>query len=231
MKNCNGGAKGLTFFEASNIIDKVEFENYYRTHVEEEICSYFNIGAAVLSKLLKYFNITIKNKYENAEIEKRRFEDKYGEGNTCSNYIPEIVNKMRLTYEFEGIKFDSSWELALWIYAKDHNEEIEREPIKLNYYINGNKHSYIPDFLYKGNLIDIKGNHLLNSEGELITCYSNKGKLDEAKLKCIKDNNVIIYSESDIEPMLDYCKSKYSSNSWYKQFKVNKYRGKIYNKI
>lgn len=40
----------------------------------------------------------------------------------------EIRRKACKKYNYEGQMFDSSWELALWIYAKDHNEEIERDP-------------------------------------------------------------------------------------------------------
>ena len=56
-------------------------------------------------------------------------------------------------YKYDGISFDSSWELALWIYAKEHNESIQRTPCRLTYYCNNKRHYYFPDFLYKGMLI------------------------------------------------------------------------------
>lgn len=46
-------------------------------------------------------------------------------------------NSKRKRYLYQNQHFDSSWELALWIYAKDHNEEIEREPCCFEYEFEG----------------------------------------------------------------------------------------------
>ena len=66
-------------------------------------------------------------------------------------------SKFRFTYD--NISFDSSWELAIWIYAKDHNIPIEREPVKLSFNFDGKEKHVIPDFRYNGKLIEIKGEH------------------------------------------------------------------------
>lgn len=71
-------------------------------------------------------------------------------------------------YKYDEVLFDSSWELALWIYAKDHGEEIEREPCYFEYEFEGKKHKYFPDFRYKGKLIEIKPKSAFNKKGELI---------------------------------------------------------------
>ena len=120
----------------------------------------------------------------------------------------------------DNVIFDSSWELALWIYAKDHNEEIEREPLRLKYEANNKVHYYKPDFMYLGNLIEIKGDYLVDSEGKLIDFYG-KGKNDlvyKAKNKCIIDNNVLIWTRRELEPILNYCRSKYG-NKFYEKFR------------
>ena len=98
------------------------------------------------------------------EIQKRRtasihkaFDEKYGCWNTAA---PEVIKKSRKRYKYQEISFDSSWELALYIYAVDHNEEIAREPIRLEYSYGNKVFYYYPDFLYNGQLIEIKGSRI-----------------------------------------------------------------------
>lgn len=114
-------------------------------------------------------------------------------------------------YTYQNVKFDSSWELALYIYAKDHDEEIEREPCCFEYYFNKEKHRYFPDFKYKGNLIEIKNNYLL----EDLNIINTK---ENAKLKCIKDNKVQIWTIEKIQPYVDYIENKYGKD-YLQQFK------------
>ena len=122
-------------------------------------------------------------------------------------------------YTYNNINFDSSWELALWIYAQDHNENIIREPIKFAYYVDNKKHYYFPDFLYKNNLIEIKGLHLLTVDKKLKRCYTNMDNaIINAKQKCIEENNVIIWTKPDIQFALDYIKITYSKD-YLKQFR------------
>lgn len=59
---------------------------------------------------------------------------------------------------YDNTSFDSSWELYLWIYCKDHNIKIIREPIRLEFEFNGKKYGYHPDFLIDGQLVELKGN-------------------------------------------------------------------------
>ena len=63
---------------------------------------------------------------------------------------PEVVKEKRKRYVYQEIYFDSSWELALYIYAIDHNEEIVREPLRFEYYYDNKVFYYYPDFLYNG---------------------------------------------------------------------------------
>lgn len=125
-------------------------------------------------------------------------------------------------YKYDGISFDSSWELALWIYAKEHNESIQRTPCRLTYYCNNKRHYYFPDFLYKGMLIEIKGDHLLDENGHLIDFYKTGLETQiSAKQQCMEDNNVFIWTYSNIKFALDYVCDKYGA-SYLHSFSVKK---------
>jgi len=58
---------------------------------------------------------------------------------------------------YKGIHCDSSWELAFLVYYKDHNLNIERCKEKRSYIWNNEVHSYYPDFITDGGIIEIKG--------------------------------------------------------------------------
>lgn len=116
-------------------------------------------------------------------------------------------------YNYENEKFDSSWELALWIYAKDHNEEIEREPCSFEYEFEGKKHSYYPDFKYKGQLVEVKSDRLF----QLMQIENTQ--LNE-KLKCGLKNNVEFFTCSEMQPFRKYILATYG-REYLKQFKRN----------
>ncbi len=139
-------------------------------------------------------------------------------------------------YEYAGSKFDSAWELALWIYAIDHNEEIIREPISFKYIYDGIEHVYIPDFKYKGNYIEIKGSQFFDENGKMICPYSRlhsdgpfftkseKKYMDdlyEAKHQCGINNNVLFWGKEEIKPYMDYVENKYGIDYLCK-FKIKK---------
>lgn len=122
----------------------------------------------------------------------------------------EYFSKMRgfphsYLYEFNGEKFDSSWELALWIYAKDHNEEIEREPLCFEYEFNEKVHRYFPDFKYKGKLIEIKGDYLFQK-------MMIENTKNHAKFLLMKSLGVNILREKEISPYLNYVENTYGKD-------------------
>ena len=122
----------------------------------------------------------------------------------------EEIHKIRSLaskkYMYDNIKFDSSWELALWIYAKDHNEPIEREPCCFEYEFENKKKTYILDFKYKGQLIEIKGDQYLSLP------------VTQKKLQVAKDNNVHIWTLKDIQSYLQYMYKK-EGKFWYRKYK------------
>ena len=44
------------------------------------------------------------------------------------NQCHEIICKMRKKYIYDNLRFDSSWEIAYYIWLKDHNIEFEYQP-------------------------------------------------------------------------------------------------------
>lgn len=125
----------------------------------------------------------------------------------------QIRQKANKGYLYENLWFDSSWELALWIYAKDHNEEIEREPCAIDWEFKNKKHKYFPDFRYKGNLIEIKGDHFLTEDGTFQNPFQpDLNDVYEAKHQMLLANNVQLWLRKDVEFALDYVNQKYSKD-------------------
>lgn len=125
-------------------------------------------------------------------------------------------------YFYQGESFDSTWELALWIYAKDHGEKIQRCPYCFSYVYKGKQYKYFPDFLYKGDIVEIKGNQLLDKDHNLVEIYS--GKVDkklQAKQRCMEENNVQVWDYEKIKFALDYIKVNYGAN-YLKKYKRRK---------
>ncbi len=116
-------------------------------------------------------------------------------------------------YFYENIYFDSSWELAYYIYLKDHNIDFSYHTEYLEYEIEGKKHKYEVDFKVGDKLIELKGSHLINPEGHLIDPF--KGISNEqllAKEKCMKQNNVKIFSNKEMKEILNYINTQYGKD-------------------
>lgn len=126
-----------------------------------------------------------------------------------------VRGKMQI-YTYDNISFDSSWELAVWIYHKDKNIPIERQPIQLQYEMNGTMHTYLPDFKINEQLIEIKGDHLFDENGNPIFDHKHSWK---EKYQCMLNNNVIIWKFKEIQPFLLYVFQTYGKD-YLKQFRV-----------
>lgn len=130
---------------------------------------------------------------------------------------PKYLSNIRTKYEYNGEKFDSSYELALYIYAIDHNEHIIRKPCRFKYMGNdGKSHTYTPDFSYKEQLVEIKGDCFLQ-DGKLYNMYN--GEILSEKQSCMEKHNVKLITYSDIQKHLQYCIEKYKDKYWYRRFK------------
>ena len=151
-----------------------------------------------------------QEKIKNANIEKY--------GVPCVMQVIEIVAKTRKKYLFDGIYFDSSWELAYFIWLRDNKIKFEYHTRSLKYIVNGKEHYYFPDFIVEGRYVEIKGSHLFNN-GKLVDFYHqgfSKEQLDE-KTKCMLNNNVLLIT--DVTKQLKYVTYKYGRN-YMKRFKI-----------
>ena len=96
---------------------------------------------------------------------------------------------------YKGIFCDSSWELAFVIYKKDREEKIERNTEWREYTLGGKTRKYLPDFVTREGIIEIKG-----------------FKTDEWGQKHKENPDVIVLYEEEMKPILEYVKSKYGND-------------------
>lgn len=91
-------------------------------------------------------------------------------------------------YEFNGVKYHSAWEIYFAYYLQKNGIKYDYQCEPITYLFEGARHKYIPDFCVNGELIEIKGGHLLNYMKRINT-------LDHAKYECMIANNVKIISD------------------------------------
>lgn len=94
---------------------------------------------------------------------------------------------------YKGSFCGSTYELAYWIYCKDHGIDIERNTKVYPYTINGKTKTYLPDYIVEGHLVEVKG-------------YVNS--LTLIKASAVKEG-VKIITLKELEPMMDYIDKKY----------------------
>lgn len=125
-------------------------------------------------------------------------------------------------YSYENITFDSSIELAFYIYCKDFKLNIKRCEVVFEYNYNNQKHLYIPDFEVNGQLIEIKGNQFLKEDDTWCNPFDrSQDELYEAKHQCALKNNVKILYTKDYQKYLDYIEETYGKN-YLNQFRNKK---------
>lgn len=148
-------------------------------------------------------------------------QEKYG--CTHPSQSPEIIKKSKGKYLYNYIYFDSSPEIAYYIWLVDNNIKFEYKPKdkSIQYVDKYNKqHKYFPDFylIDSNKLVEIKGdNHFKN--GKLINISNNDlNYIAEAKQQCMIENNVEIYTSKDYNIYLKYIRKQYGKD-YLKQFK------------
>lgn len=176
------------------------------------------------------YNKKILNKREATMIEK------FGVRNAAMS--EEILKKSHKKYMFDNLLFDSSVELAYYIWARDHNKQIFRTTKKFIFIYKNKEHCYFPDFYNKelNQYVEIKGDQFFNKDGVLYVPWKGNMKDDEyadlcaktlEKYNCMIKNNVIILKQSSIEVQtaIQYINDTYGSNYLatfrYKNNKVN----------
>lgn len=103
--------------------------------------------------------------------------------------------------KYDNINFDSSWELAFYIYYKEHDLFIKRctnENVR-KYIFENKEHTYIPDFITNEGIIEIKGYNTNQSEA-----------------KRIQNPDIKFLYKDDIKIYLDYVIDKYGKDFYLK---------------
>lgn len=133
------------------------------------------------------------------------------------NWVKNVQEKIKhKSYLFDNHIFDSSWELAFYIWLKDNNIDFKFHKTRYAYYVDNIKHYYYPDFEVDDNIIEIKGDNLINEDGVLI---DKNGNIFKEKTDLLKSLNVKIISGKDIKVFLNYVKTKYGEK-FLKEHKV-----------
>lgn len=193
-------------FQAEVIKEKIKETNLSTIGVENPM---------QLKETVDKIKQTCKDKYgdenyRNCDKIKETRISKYG------SYLSlDAISKTHKKYIYNNVKFDSSWELAYYIWLKDNNIQFEYHSVILEYTVNDKKHFYYPDFKVNNELVEIKGSYLLDENMILINPVT-KEKLYE-KTQCLKDNNVKIIT--DCSEYLNYIIEKYGKH-YLKQFKM-----------
>lgn len=127
---------------------------------------------------------------------------KFGVESPMQNHSIRVKAQKRYTYENQY--FDSSWELAVWIWAKENSKKIIREPCSFSYEYNGTIHQYFPDFSINDELIEVKGDQFFEN-GKMICPWNRKqDDVYEAKHRCMLAHNVHIWKRENVKEALDY---------------------------
>lgn len=134
--------------------------------------------------------------------EKRSYSIKKSISKRTPDQWLQIAKQRGRKFHYKNEKFDSSWELAVWIYGKENGWDIEREPIYLEYKKGNKLCKYFPDFKINGQLVEIKGDQFFDEKGNLRNPFTKE--LLTEKMNCMKQNNVIIWKYKDIKPYIEY---------------------------
>lgn len=160
-------------------------------------------------------------------IEKTKLTNLERYGAECCWANPDIRAKCFTRYVYENINFDSSLELAFYIYHKNKGDNIERNnSVFFEYTLNNEVHRCFPDFKIGETLYEIKGDQFMDEKtGKWIDPFaSNKHGFYEAKHLCLLQHNVKIIYQKDMRPYLDYIDDYYGKN-YLKQFRKSQKEG------
>lgn len=152
------------------------------------------------------------------EKSRSTFQNHYGVNAPAQ--CPEIRRKQQLRYTYNGISFDSIYEIAYYIWLTDHHIVFEYEPnVRFKYEFDKKEHWYMPDFKIDKQYVEIKGDHFFKDDGTMQNPWDHAlDDLYEAKHKCMLANDVKIIRISEMAEILDYISTTYGKN-YLKQFR------------
>ena len=174
----------------------------------------------------------LKDKYINSCIDKygENYKDVFGDKSRqtsllkygCEYYTQtvEYHKRARKKYTYYHCSFDSSWELAYFIYMKDHQVDIERCSDKFQFKFNDKIYYYFPDFkINNSELVEIKGDHFFTDSGKMCNPYDHsQDDLYEEKHLCGLRNGVKFLKSNDLKYIFDYLNNTYGKD-WLSLFK------------
>lgn len=167
---------------------------------------------------LKKYGVSNPNKVKAVrEKIKETCLDRYGAEYYFQTEECAKTRKSRIFYD--NCWFDSKAELVVYKWCKERNLRVIRTPGSLKFKFEGKTHYYYPDFLIEGRYVEVKGDHFFKideetgeetlgspfvrrSTGKLSKELLEKTRrLDAAKFKCMKDNNVLIIKTSQLDQL------------------------------
>lgn len=178
-----------------------------------------------------------ENPYYQEEIEAKKvktFLKKYGCRNSAQ--CPAVMSKAHRKYKYNGMMFDSSIEVAYYIWMVDRGERIERASTSFQFNFNGKIYQYFPDFYLPDyqQYIELKGSQFFKTNDGTMSLpwryrswtneqYMLKCQKEEAKHQCMLKNNVkiILQPSEELDAAFKHIKSKYGKN-YLKQFRYHK---------
>jgi hypothetical protein len=236
----NGGAKmteyGILYSYANNDfkISDVDGKNVRKLPCDSNLISKRNkFGVQIKDKI----NKTLIDRYGSVEesykqrqllakktnLEKRGHDSNFKDEDFHKKSIQTQIEKYgraiySRNYIYNDVCFDSSWELAYYIYLIDHNINFEYQPkVEITYTGEDNlKHNYYPDFKVDNKLQEIKGNQFFNENNEPFCKITNTWWKE--KYDCMLSNNIEILREQDLSYVFDYIKQTYG-NDYLSKFK------------
>lgn len=117
----------------------------------------------------------------------------------------QALKNRRSKYAYNNEAFDSFPELCFYLYCLENNLNIERCPVRLPYIHNDKQHYYIPDFRVNNQLIEIKGDHLVDYDGTWRNPFEPAlNDLAKAKYNCAKNNQVKILYKEDYNKYIEW---------------------------
>ena len=133
------------------------------------------------------------------------------------NQDPAFRRKAQSRYTLDGKKFDSSIELAFYIWLRDNKIDFEHQPnISFEYTYEDVSRRCMPDFLVEGQLVELKGNHFFQDKDpskQMVNPYDHsQDGIYEAKHQCMLTNGVKFMSQDDCKVYVKYVKTTYGKD-------------------
>lgn len=183
-----------------------DYSEIYKKINENKLLKYGNKCnyEQVKNTILNHYGV--ENPFQSKEIMDecwRRYEQKTGYDHPSHN--PNVIRKIRQKYEYDNQYFDSSWEIAYYIWLKDNAIDFEFHPNDSFEYItsDGKVHKYFPDFKVGDEYIEIKGDHLYEKHSM---------SMPPEKIECMQTNGIKILRSAEIKPILNYICNRYGKN-------------------